>query len=135
MSTRLLFVCTGNTCRSPLAEALAAARGVTAESAGVDAEVGDGAAPNAERALRDARGLSLRDHEPRDVSKVQQLSEFEWIVAMSPAVARELREKHNVDPGMLIVWAVPDPYGGSLADYRWCLEQISTALDDVLSKE
>ena len=132
MSTRFLFVCTGNTCRSPMAEVLAETRGVTAASAGVAAEVGDGAAPNAARALRDARGLSLRNHTPRDVADVD-LSAVDRIVAMSPAVAQRLRNEHDIDPDALITWAIPDPYGGSLADYRWCLEQIDAALDDLLA--
>jgi len=117
-----------------MAEALAEARGMTAASAGVAAEVGDGAAPNAARALRDARGLSLRGHEPRDVSDVD-LSVVDRIVAMSPAVARRLRDEHDVESDALITWAIPDPYGGALADYRWCLEQIDTALDDLLPPE
>jgi protein-tyrosine-phosphatase len=132
MTVQFLFVCTGNTCRSPMAAALAEARGVAAASAGVAAERGDGAAPNAIRALRDARGLSLQDHEPRDVSDVP-LADADRIVAMSPAVARRLRDEHDVDPDALITWAISDPYGGSLADYRWCLEQISTALEDLLA--
>ncbi|PSQ87770.1 MAG: protein tyrosine phosphatase [Bacteroidetes bacterium QH_2_63_10] len=132
MTVQFLFVCTGNTCRSPMAAALAEARGVAAASAGVAAERGDGAAPNAIRALRDARGLSLQDHEPRDVSDVP-LADADRIVAMSPAVARRLRDEHDIDPDALITWAISDPYGGSLADYRWCLEQISTALEDLLA--
>jgi protein-tyrosine-phosphatase len=115
-----------------MAEALAEARGVSAASAGVAAEAGDGAAPNAGRALRDARGLSLRGHEPRDVDEAA-LKEADRIVAMSPAVARRLRDEYGVAPNALVTWAVPDPYGGSLADYRWCLEQIEAALDDLLS--
>ncbi|WP_263790557.1 low molecular weight phosphatase family protein [Salinibacter sp.] len=132
MSVQLLFVCTGNTCRSPLAEALAEARGASAESAGVSAAAGDGAAPNADRALREARGLSLRSHTPRDVSAVDP-SAAGRIVAMSPAVARRLRDDHGWAPDAMVTWAVPDPYGGSLADYRWCLEEISAALDDLLA--
>lgn len=115
-----------------MAEALAEARGVAAASAGVAAEVGDGAAPNTVRALRDARDLSLRDHEPRDVSDVD-LASVDRIVAMSPAVARRLQVEHEAAPTALVTWAIPDPYGGSFADYRWCLEQISAALDDLFS--
>lgn len=117
-----------------MAEALAGARGISAASAGVDAEVGDGAAPHAVRALRDARGLSLRDHEPRGVADVS-LSTFDWVVAMSPAVARRLQSEHEVESEALVTWAIPDPSGGTLADYRWGLEQIGVALDDLLATE
>ncbi len=115
-----------------MAEALAKARGISAESAGVSAARGDGAAPNAERALREARGLSVRSHTPRGVSDVD-LTAVEQIVAMSPAVAQRLQDEHDVPPDPLVTWAIPDPYGGSLADYRWCLEEISAALDDLLA--
>lgn len=114
-----------------MAEALAEDRGVSAASAGVAAAAGDGATPNAVRALRDARGLSLRNHTPRDMSDVN-LERADRVVAMSPSVARRLRTEYDVDPDALVTWAVADPYGGSLADYRRCLEQISTALDDLL---
>jgi protein-tyrosine phosphatase len=131
MPRRLLFVCTGNTCRSPLAAALAGERGAAAESAGVAAQSGDGAAPYAARALRDARGLALTDHAPRDVGDVD-LTAFDRVVAMDPSVARRLRTEHDVDDDTLVTWAIPDPYGGSLADYRYCLEQIDAALDRLL---
>lgn len=115
-----------------MAEALAEVHGVSAASAGVRAEVGDGATPNAVRALRDARGLSLRHHQPRDVDEVD-LDEVDRVVAMSPAVRRQLQIDYNLDPDTLVTWAVSDPCGGSLADYRLCLEQIDAALDDLLS--
>jgi|APHM01.1.fsa_nt_gi protein tyrosine phosphatase len=68
MAFRVLFVCTGNTCRSPIAEALAQERGLAADSAGVAAQRGDGVAPYAARTLRQARGLTLEDHEPQSVA-------------------------------------------------------------------
>ena len=114
-----------------MAEALAEARGIAAESAGVSAQAGDRAAPNAIRALRDARGLSLQGHAPRDVADVD-LATVDRVVAMSPAVAHQLQAEHEVDSGTLVTWAISDPYGGSLADYRWCLEQIAAALDDLV---
>ncbi len=115
-----------------MAEALAEARGVTAASAGTSAGAGDGMAPNAARALQNARGLSLRDHTPRSVIEVN-LAVPHRVVAVSPPVARQLRDKYEVPPDELVTWAIPDPYGGSITDYRWCLEQISAALDDLLA--
>lgn len=131
MSDRLLFVCTGNTCRSPMAAALAQEQGLDAESAGLDPPAARRAAPNAVRALRAARGVELDNHTPRAVDEVS-LSAFDRIVAVSPSVARRLRAEHEVPEARLTTWALPDPYGGALADYRWCLEQIAIALDDLM---
>ena len=73
---RLLFVCTGNTCRSPMAEAIArgliAARpedGTTthAASAGVAAMEGAPATPEAVRAV-ESLGLPMHDHAARRVT-------------------------------------------------------------------
>ncbi len=133
MSVRLLFVCTGNTCRSPIAAALAQDRGIPAASAGVAAQRGDGAAPYAVRALQSARGLDLHDHAPRDVADLN-LNDFDQIVAMDATVARRLRTEHDVDAERLATWAVPDPYGSPLADYRYALEQIDAALDRLLDE-
>ncbi len=113
-----------------MAAALARAQGLDAESAGLDPPAGRHAAPNAVRALRAARGLDLEDHTPRSVDDVPR-SAFDRIVAVTPAVARRLRAEHDVPADRLVTWALPDPYGGSRADYRWCLEQIAMALDDL----
>ena len=116
-----------------MAEALAQERGLIAESAGVAAQRGDGAAPYAARALRQARGLALGDHSPQDVTALD-LRRFDRIVAMDTSVARRLRAEHDVDADALVSWAIPDPYGGSLADYRYSLEQIDVALDRLLDE-
>lgn len=79
-----------------------------------------------------ARGLDLSDHTPRDVETLD-LSEYDQIVAMAPSVARRLRTDHDVPSDRLVTWTIPDPYGGTLADYRYCLEQIDTSLDRLLS--
>jgi protein-tyrosine-phosphatase len=116
-----------------MAAALARAQGLDAESAGLDPPAGRHAAPNAVRVLRDARGLDLSDHTPQAVDDVS-LSAFDRIVAVTPTVARRLRTEHAIPNARLVVWSIPDPYGGSQADYRWCLEQIALALDDLLTR-
>ena len=115
-----------------MAEALARARGWAAESAGVSVPASNHAAPNAERALREARGLDLQDHTPRAVADAN-LAMPDRIVAVDPSVAIQLRTQHDVDDARLTVWSIADPYGGRLADYRRCLEQIDAALDDLPS--
>lgn len=115
-----------------MAAALAKQCGLDAESAGIRVRRGNHAAALAVRALRDARGLDLSGHTPRSVNTLA-LSTFDRVVALSPSVAQRLRTEQGVSDDLLTVWAVPDPVGGSLADYRLCLENIDTALDDLVS--
>lgn len=115
-----------------MAEALAVERNVPAESAGVAAQRSDHAAPFAVRALRSARGLDLGPHTPRSVDAVD-LSEFDHVVAMAPNVARQLRSDATVTAETIMTWTIPDPYGGTLGDYRYCLEQIDWALERLLN--
>ncbi|MDH5235764.1 MAG: RpiB/LacA/LacB family sugar-phosphate isomerase, partial [Gemmatimonadota bacterium] len=85
---RLLFVCTGNTCRSAMAEAiarrLAASRGledVTVQSSGTSAWEG---APASDGALLVAleQGLDLNGHRARVLSK-EIVAEADLILVMS----------------------------------------------------
>ena len=115
-----------------MAEALAEARGLSAESAGVAAQHGDGAAPYAVRALQQARGLAL-SHTPQPIARLD-LDRFDQIVALDASVAQRLRTDYDLSPEELVIWVIPDPYGGPLADYRYSLEQIEAALDQLLAE-
>lgn len=94
--TILLFVCTGNTCRSPMAEALCkarlarrlgcrpdelAARGFVVLSAGVSASDGMPAAAHAADVVR-SRGGSLDEHASRRATP-DLVRQADWIVAMT----------------------------------------------------
>jgi len=131
---KLLCVCTGNTCRSPmlallLAEALRR-HGVvaTVESAGTAAATGDPASDGAMLAMA-RRGLDLSAHRSRPVHDVA-LASFHRIFTVSSRHAAFIRAQ-GVEPGRIEVLAadrggVPDPFGGDDAAY----EVTARTLDD-----
>ncbi|MCS6969421.1 MAG: low molecular weight protein arginine phosphatase [Planctomycetota bacterium] len=123
---RVLCVCTGNTCRSPMLAALLAAalqrRGIAAlvESAGVAAWPGEPASEGAQRALA-RRGLDLSGHRSQPLAGLD-LARYARIYAVSPRHAAFLRAQ-GVEPARLAVVAaehggVPDPYGGDDEAYE-----------------
>lgn len=121
MSVRFLFVCAGNTCRSPMAAALTKhifGAHAHAESAGVSATPGEIAAENAAHAIKDLYGLCyLFDHRSRSIEAVD-LNSFDWIVALDAEVGQQLRSIENLDPHTLLEWNVPDPWDLGPGPYR-----------------
>ena len=125
-----LFVCTGNTCRSPMAAALARARGVDAASAGLYAVSGAAAAPQAVRAAAEMGG-SLKEHRARPVTE-ELMASASAVYAMTDGQAEELLRRFPRWEGKIraLTPPVPDPFGGDDALYRRCAQRIWTALQN-----
>ena len=142
---KLLFVCTGNTCRSPMAEvifnSLAEQKGLDwrAESAGVAAVAERPASQNAIQAVAEI-GLDLNQHRTRFLPGID-LNEYSLFVALGeehadilrsigiPAnLVRVLHRAPNVDDPYDLRMDIVDPYGGDLNAYRQCRDDIVGAV-------
>ncbi|MBK8165919.1 MAG: low molecular weight protein arginine phosphatase [bacterium] len=95
MPRRIVFVCTGNSCRSPLAEVLARARyadlPLIFASAGTDAVAGQPASPEA-CAVATGRGLDLGGHRATPLDAAS-LAGAVWVIGMTRAHVALLRAR------------------------------------------
>lgn len=140
MSIRLLFICTGNTCRSPMAETLARSifgAGFLLSSAGLQAWEGQPASWQAIEVLKQ-KGLDLSRHQARRVNETL-LQEADWIVPMTGAQEEylqtcfpEFRPKiKKISSWMGKEEDIIDPFGQSVDHYRQCAEKLYDMLQTV----
>lgn len=148
---RVLFVCTGNICRSPTAEGvfrqLATAAGLdsafTIASAGTDSyHVGE---PPDERAVKVARenGVDISAQRARQV-KPEDFENYEYIFAMDRGHLHELQQRAPagslahialfLEAGDGTAQDVPDPWYGNEEDFKRVYAMVDKGARAILQK-
>ncbi len=130
----ILFVCTGNTCRSPMAQAIFnkyAPDGYTSSSAGITASYGRPVSENSLIALCEI-GLSC-DHLSERLGE-RHLEEYDMIVGITADHARMIASLYPDFKDKIFTFPtdVSDPYGGDLVLYRRCRDKITDGIKKII---
>lgn len=134
---RYLFVCTGNTCRSPMAEAIfnaQAPHGYHADSAGAVTRDGKPISENSRLALSEIGIVS--EHTSRLINE-EMVKDHDRIVGLTSEHTALLKQRFPAYADKIVSFPieVSDPYGCDLATYRRCREQISEGIRVLLREE
>lgn len=153
MDNRLgvLFVCTANICRSPLAEAVLRHKAVQAglaerllvDSAGThDFRVGEAPDPRARRAA-ERRGYAMPERRARQIAR-DDLERFDFVLAMDMKNMTALHQLAGAElwqkPKLLLPYSrrfgdreIADPYGADEQQFELVLDMIESASEGVLA--
>lgn len=120
---KILFVCTGNTCRSPMAEGYIKTLGYNCESRGLAAD-GSKVSENSAIVMNEI-GIDLSNHVSKQLTKAD-LESFDTIICMSKSHCDYLQslgiECEVLGDG------ISDPFGCNLDSYRGCRDEIIKAI-------
>lgn len=136
---KVLFVCTGNTCRSPMAEAALRAelkqrriRWYTVSSAGLSAANGQPMSANSRRALQEAHIPFDENFTSKQLTTAMAEEAF-CIVCMTESQREALQDlPHVTSFYALCKHEILDPYGQDIDAYRVALREIRECLPEII---
>jgi protein-tyrosine-phosphatase len=143
----ILFVCTGNTCRSPLAAGFL--KKLLARNSLCEMEIGSAglaALPGSPPSFHSFRvalenSVSLEEHQARLVTP-ELIDKADLIVVMEPGHRQQLLDRYLQTSGKILLLrhfarygsrerGIHDPYGLNLEAYRFCFEDIKECVESL----
>ena len=132
---KIMFICSGNTCRSPLAEGLFKKylkenniTDIDVGSAGVGAFAGDGVSINS-ILVANNRGVDISSHRARNINPEHILT-TDLFFCMSVSHKQVLSRHCNEEK--IVVLNVADPYGRPIEAYEECAKQLESQFPAIL---
>ena len=134
---KIMFICSGNTCRSPLAEGLFKKylkenniTDIDVGSAGVGAFAGDGVSINS-ILVANNRGVDISSHRARNINPEHILT-TDLFFCMSDSHKQVLSRHCNEEK--IVVLNVADPYGRPIEVYEECAKQLESQFPAILER-
>ena len=128
---KIIFVCTGNTCRSPMAEGYLknkALKNTEVISRGLSAD-GSPVSKNSVLAMNEI-GIDISGHISKQLS-FKDIDENSLFLCMSSSHS-DILEGIGIDKMKIFVLGISDPYGADIEVYKACRNEIISAIDEFI---